>query len=165
LEFGEYGNIDSKGPGSLVHTADVPMAWPTGVACTDNYIYFTDMINTRLTQVKRNYALNRLPNCMTSSALAADNSMPLQLTAAPNPFTSRSLISLSLPKKSAVKVAVYDLSGRLIKSIAQTDLKTGIHNFTWDGTDARGAGVAAGIYMCRASADNRIVLKKIILSK
>ena len=56
--FGTWGNRDSLGglDGDLVPTRDVPMAWPNSVDANDDYIYVTDIINTRLLRLKKTFA-------------------------------------------------------------------------------------------------------------
>jgi NHL repeat len=61
LSFGTYANRDSAGglKGDLVPTKDVPMAWPMSVDATDEYIYVTDIINTRLLRLKKTFAAEK----------------------------------------------------------------------------------------------------------
>jgi hypothetical protein len=58
LRFGTWGNRDSMGglKGDLVPTKDVPMACPTSVDATDDYIYVSDTNNTRLLRLKKTFA-------------------------------------------------------------------------------------------------------------
>lgn len=59
LRFGTWGNRDSMGglPGDLVPTRDVPMAYPNSVDATDQYIYVGDIVNVRLLQIAKRFAL------------------------------------------------------------------------------------------------------------
>jgi hypothetical protein len=66
IEFGEWANIDSKGPQSLVPTNDIPLAYPTAVVSSDDNIYINDMVNARVVRVKKNYALDNMPYLSTS---------------------------------------------------------------------------------------------------
>ena len=58
LAFGTYGNRDSMGglEGDLVPTKDVPMAWPSSVDATDDYIYVSDIVNARLLRLAKTFA-------------------------------------------------------------------------------------------------------------
>ena len=62
LRFGTYGNRDSMGglEGDLVQTKDIPMAWPNSVDATDDYIYVTDIINTRLLRLQKTFELEEI---------------------------------------------------------------------------------------------------------
>ena len=58
LWFGTYGNRDSMGglQRDKVPTNDVPMAWPSSVDATDDYIYVTDIVNIRLLRLAKTFA-------------------------------------------------------------------------------------------------------------
>ncbi|MFT5359473.1 MAG: hypothetical protein ACI9KE_006716 [Polyangiales bacterium] len=60
LSFGTYGNMDSRGglPGDLVPTSDIPMAYPISADASDDYIYVADLVNQRLVQVRKHFALD-----------------------------------------------------------------------------------------------------------
>jgi hypothetical protein len=67
----------------------------------------------------------------------------------PNPFTTRTLISYSLPQPDNVTLAVYNISGQLVKTLVNTQRPAGTYNAIWDCTDNDGKEVAAGIYFYR----------------
>lgn len=60
LSFGTYGNMDSRGGlrGDLVPTSDIPLAYPMSADASDNYIYVADLVNQRLVQVRKHFALD-----------------------------------------------------------------------------------------------------------
>lgn len=61
----------------------------------------------------------------------------------PNPLTTGATFAFDLPEASPVDLAIYDLSGRRIATLADGDQVAGRHSYFWN---ARGAGVPAGIY-------------------
>jgi hypothetical protein len=65
---------------------------------------------------------------------------------APNPFHDQVTVAFELPSRQPVTIAVYDLSGRLRRTIADGALEAGKHERTWDGRDAEGRTLASGIY-------------------
>jgi hypothetical protein len=67
---------------------------------------------------------------------------------APNPFRSQTDIRIHAAE-SPVNLAVYDVSGRLVRRLTAARHATGPLTGTWDGTDAAGAEVASGIYYIR----------------
>jgi hypothetical protein len=85
----------------------------------------------------------------------------------PNPFNPRTTIELALPASSArvhVELSVYDLRGRLVRSIFRGALASGTrHGFSWDGKDARGQAVASGIYFARAVVGQDRLTQKLML--
>ena len=68
----------------------------------------------------------------------------------PNPFLRTTSLSLSLPTSADAVVEVYDVTGRLVATLADGPLPAGESRLTWDGRDRDGREVASGIYFCRA---------------
>ncbi len=74
----------------------------------------------------------------------------LNLSAAlPNPFSTENMIRFDLPSEAATKLQVYDLSGRLVKTIIDGTLTAGSFQYSWDGRDNSSFPVAGGIYYYR----------------
>lgn len=53
--FGQYGNMDSRGPGSPIATPEIPFAWPMCVAASDSAAYVGDFLNYRIVKVALKY--------------------------------------------------------------------------------------------------------------
>jgi hypothetical protein len=70
----------------------------------------------------------------------------------PNPFSGSTTISFDVVREGNVTVAVYDVLGQLIKTLAATDLQSGRHDVIWDGTASSGATVASGLYLYRITS-------------
>lgn len=70
----------------------------------------------------------------------------LRLVTRPNPFMGGTMIGFALPHAAEVSLGVYDLSGRLVRSLQRGKLAAGEHRFDWNGRDDAGRRVAAGIY-------------------
>jgi hypothetical protein len=70
----------------------------------------------------------------------------LSLSAHPNPFNSTTNISIDGNLEAVSEIAIYDITGRRIKSFAPST------RITWDGADSRGAPVSSGIYFVKAKA-------------
>jgi hypothetical protein len=71
---------------------------------------------------------------------------------APNPFGARTAIAFELPEAAPVDLKIYDVAGRLVRAYAQGELPAGRHEVVWDGKDATGDEVAAGMYIYRVEA-------------
>jgi len=73
-----------------------------------------------------------------------------------NPMrTSSARISLALAKADLVDVKVFDVSGRLVKAIANGQrFDAGVHSVAWDGTDNSGSRVARGVYFTQVKYRN-----------
>jgi hypothetical protein len=70
----------------------------------------------------------------------------------PNPFNPSTTISFTLPENARVKLTIYDINGREIDELENSDLHTGSYVYQWDGKNKRGEFAASGIYFCRLSA-------------
>ncbi len=82
----------------------------------------------------------------------------------PNPFRSSTSLSVDVPTVSeALRVDVYDLTGRRVVTLADGPRDAGRYAFSWDGNDDRGQRVAAGVYMIRARERDRAQERRIIL--
>ncbi len=84
----------------------------------------------------------------------------------PNPFTRTTTLSIGVAEGdvSALRVAVYDVAGRVVRVLADGKLSTGTHRLDWDGTNEMGARVSAGLYFMRfKSSDRESVLKVVRL--
>ncbi len=73
--------------------------------------------------------------------------------AAPNPFNPRTVLSFDLERKADVTLRVFDVRGRLVQTVLDDEqLSAGRHSRVWNGTDAAGRPVAAGVYLYRLEA-------------
>ncbi|MDM7915545.1 MAG: T9SS type A sorting domain-containing protein [Candidatus Eisenbacteria bacterium] len=71
---------------------------------------------------------------------------------APNPFRTRSIVSFELPSRQPVNLAIFDLSGRLCRTLINEDVEAGRHERMWDARDNEGREVASGIYFAVLSS-------------
>jgi hypothetical protein len=87
---------------------------------------------------------------------------PQIVSTAPNPFAGDIRISLFVPARRRVKVGVYTVEGRLVKTLADTHLETGVHTLSWSGRSAAGEKVSPGIYFLRFETDGSLQTRKIL---
>ncbi|MEO0081243.1 MAG: C25 family cysteine peptidase [candidate division WOR-3 bacterium] len=87
----------------------------------------------------------------------------LELSAGPNPMHRQSVISVVLPKPGQVRLAVCDIAGRVVKTLADTRLDRGQYSFVWDCRNDAGKPVAAGVYLVRLATDSGILTRKTLL--
>ncbi len=73
--------------------------------------------------------------------------------AGPNPASRGSAWRFSLPTASHIRLDVYDIRGRLVRSLAHRHFEAGEHGINWDARDAGGHLVAAGTYFGRLKVD------------
>ncbi len=83
----------------------------------------------------------------------------------PNPFNGTATIKLKVITPQNIDLAVYDLLGRKIKTIASEYLTEGNYEFYWNGLNANNEKISSGVYYIKAVSDNRQEWKKITLIK
>ncbi len=71
------------------------------------------------------------------------------LTNHPNPFNPRTDIRFATAREGRVTLALYDVKGRLVRTLASGRFPAGQHVVTWDGRDDRGADAPSGVYLAR----------------
>ena len=71
-------------------------------------------------------------------------------------------ISYSVPVKCGVELKVYDVRGRLVKTIFAGKRLPGSYSATWDGRNVLGEQVADGIYFMRLTAGRDNISKKVV---
>jgi hypothetical protein len=110
-------------------------------------------------------------NCIAPAAndgeiLAAGTPADFFLSDAhPNPFSSVTEFSLNLPRATRVTFEVYNMRGQRVATLVDGEIGAGSYIVTWDGTNQAGSPAASGIYFYRVFADDRMVTKKIVLSR
>lgn len=68
----------------------------------------------------------------------------------PNPFNPRTTLRFELAVAGRVELAVYDLQGRLVRTLLSGMVAAGRHEAVWDGRDDAGRALASGTYLARA---------------
>ena len=92
------------------------------------------------------------------------------LVVSPTPFSpshfSPSLeVRCALPAAGRVNLSVYDLSGRLVATLADEEQQAGLFVRTWNGKCGSGADAAPGLYLMQLATRDRAVSKKVILTR
>jgi len=83
----------------------------------------------------------------------------------PNPFNPETSIKFNLVESGHASLEIYNLKGQLVKTLVNSDLTAGEHNFTWNGTDGSGNQIASGIYFYNLRTKDISIKKKAILLK
>jgi len=82
--------------------------------------------------------------------------------ARPNPSRNEATIRFDVPVKGTARLDVFDVSGRHVATLVDGSIEPGRHARTWDGRDAAGRRVAAGVYFVRLEAGTFTGLKKMV---
>jgi subtilisin-like proprotein convertase family protein len=83
----------------------------------------------------------------------------------PNPFNPATRIEFALPRPSAVDLAIFDVGGRRIETLATGLWPAGRHQVVWQGRDANGDRVASGLYFYRLAVDGEMLTRRMLLLK
>jgi len=103
-----------------------------------------------------------------SASAVAGPALPAALAVAgirPNPFNPRTAVAFDVPRTGAVRVAIHDLRGRLVRLLVDTQLAAGRHEAVWNGRDDAGRPAAAGVYLLRLRQGGDAVSAKLMLAK
>lgn len=83
----------------------------------------------------------------------------------PNPFNPSTEISYNLPKRCDVQLAIYDLEGKLVKTLVKSEQDAGQYSQHWHGTDQNGTSMPSGVYVCKLVAAEFSQNIKLVLLK
>ena len=83
----------------------------------------------------------------------------------PNPFNPVTTIRYTLEKEGPVELAVFDVSGRKIRTLVSGLKAPGDHVATWNGTDPSGSPVPSGLYFYQLLSGTDVETRKMMLVK
>jgi hypothetical protein len=67
----------------------------------------------------------------------------------PNPFNPSTVIGFSIPEATDVQLAIYNVLGQEVRTLANDVVQPGVYEITWDGNDNAGNQVVSGVYFYR----------------
>jgi len=108
----------------------------------------------------------RLPTSVATSATPLPSRFDLS-RGYPNPFNPSVQWTLSVPGPGVktVRVAVFDVRGRLVRVLADRGLSPGRHVLRWDGRDSAGRSLPSGVYVVRAKLGDEVRTQKVTLAR
>jgi hypothetical protein len=139
------------GLGSAAIADSVIVSWPSGYE--EAYVHVA--ANQRLALTELNVVAVESPDPGTAAPafrLAAP---------APNPADREALVAFALPRSSPVRLAVFDVRGRRVATLATGRWEAGWHPVRWACRNERGEPVAAGLYFVKLEALGEIRTQKI----
>lgn len=80
----------------------------------------------------------------------------------PNPSLGPTTLRLRLPTAARVRLQLYDVGGRRVRTLVDQALQAGDHPFVWDGRDDGGHAVAGGLYFARLDAGPEHRLQRVV---
>jgi hypothetical protein len=83
----------------------------------------------------------------------------------PNPFSTTTTITFMLPQSMQVTLKVYDVSGKLVKTLADGVYGASQHTIQWDGTTDQDTWIKSGVYFYKLQTENFFTTKKITVTR
>jgi hypothetical protein len=81
----------------------------------------------------------------------------------PNPFNMSTTIRYRLDQQSAVHLAIFNLTGRMLRTLVDGEKAAGTHNITWDGKNDFGVSAPSGVYFYRLKGQGFSEKRKMLL--
>lgn len=83
----------------------------------------------------------------------------------PNPFNPATVVAYSLDSEMIISLKIYDLSGRLVRTLVNGVKPAGDHSVVWNGLNDSGIPVGSGVYLTRLHSESDLLSRKMILMK
>ena len=84
---------------------------------------------------------------VTETGIGSGPAPGMLLSLTPNPFAATTVISFMTERPGLPSVRVFDLSGRLVRTLADGEMGAGEHTLVWDARDAAGRTLPPGVYV------------------
>jgi hypothetical protein len=83
----------------------------------------------------------------------------------PNPTRGQTTITYQLAKAAHVSITIYDIQGRVVRTIINETLGTGARQAVWSGNDENNEPVAAGVYFCAFTHGAATSIRKLVVMR
>jgi len=84
-------------------------------------------------------------------------------TSRPNPAHGEAIIAFEIPREAPVELRIFDVAGRVVRTLADATLPAGRHEARWDGTTDRGDPARPGTYFYRLRAGDQRAVRALML--
>jgi hypothetical protein len=134
-------------------------------------LYMVDSIAGAFLQGEHRFCVNPMvlhrvpvpfPTGIEENSLLQVTNFAFQVS--PNPFSSNTLISYSTPNSQTLKLQIYDVTGRLVKTLVNQSTPAGNYATNWNRTDHNNNRAPAGIYFVSLKTDDKSITKKITIN-
>ncbi len=87
------------------------------------------------------------------------------LRVSPNPMNPSAKISFTITQAGRVRVSIYDLNGRLVRTIGDNQLAAGSYTMPWDGSTRTGGRAASGVYFVKVASGGASAVQRVTVLK
>lgn len=140
------------------------LVFAKGISPDGRYIVGTGFHVTPTSIESEAFILDTWPVTLTEKAAKVPHRFELYQNY-PNPFNPTTTISFSLESRDYVKLQIYNMEGRLVRTLFEGTLSAGVHSFNWDATDSHNARVPSGVYFYSLMTPSGKLTKKMVLIK
>jgi len=161
------GKIQIQKSGEVLSTLELPVTggWQTWTTVSTNVVLEKGKYLIRLYAEKGGFNINWLDFTFLTAVTENENTpdASIVLENYPNPFNSKTKITFSLPENDHTNVEIYDIRGRLVRTLVDKALPAGEHSFSWDGLNNNETSQASGVYWVRVKTSTQIRHRKMTL--
>jgi hypothetical protein len=141
---------------------------PADKPLTDQTLYFFKLeavdLTGRTTMADPGFSMLFIDVTATGVDDRAPTGLAL-LSTVPNPFNPSTTIAFSVDEPAHVRLRVFDVGGRAVRTLIDGPRGRGEHSVMWDGHDGRGNAAGSGVYFVRLESGGQTRTRKIVLLK
>ena len=144
---------------------DVPDEYDIGYSINDG-VYFEDMrtISTTTLSVNTEIIVRVGMQVLGIDAEPIPEVYALRQNY-PNPFNPTTTLRYDLPEDALVNITIYDMMGRVVRTMVNTQQNAGFKSIQWNAINDAGSPVSAGLYLYMIQAGDFRQTKKMVLLK
>lgn len=120
----------------------------------EHFAGLRERLNQRITAAVDYFGITSAPEVPSTLSLMQNQ---------PNPFNPRTNISFSLEEGGVVSLRIFDVSGRLVRTLSSGFCDSGTHDVVWDGLDDNSHQVGNGVYFYRLDAIGVSMTRKMVM--
>ncbi len=163
-----YRSLAAGGPYDRINGAIVPDTsyLDTGLTAGVRYYYKVTAACAADTcfETKASNVMNNVPTGVAGGPDVPGTPEGLWLgQASANPTSGRARFQFSLPRAGRTRMAVYTVTGQLVRTLVDAEMPAGRHTASWDGRDGRGRRAAAGAYLAELESAGRRLTRTFVL--
>jgi hypothetical protein len=144
---------------SITYTPDSALAYGlhTIKAAVTNFSSYTTRVQEQFTIDPPTDVAENIPTKVVKTTQLLPNF--------PNPFNLNTRISYEVASEGWISIQIFDVNGRLIRTLKEDYQRPGAYSIQWDGRAADGGELASGIYFCRLQLDAVKQVRSLVLLK